>query len=420
MVKISKIYKIFIIICTAEILGYRWLLSYRVLGTNALYFVVASCGVVMALTVLQFCQHDLEFVSGKRLLSKYIFPYLIAVFIAAMYTYTIYDYSISDMLTSLSPYMYIFMAYPLVYVFQKCGSFNKFIKWISYLVIVMLVIKMASWYLYNFRGITIFYNILFEYGDWILNGVQRVSMGQLIGIGFPYFVSNGFSEKGKWQYKVIAIVMILFSGIVADTRYNTIVMAVILYVTLYNSYNKPNKKMIMRCLLILLALFVLSSNYFSSLVESFTSVSNYRYGSSAYRIASIQHYWEIMKEKKAILGLGLLITSNKNALSIMNNNGTMLFYLEDIGILGGIIRFGVLSLLIYAPLIVMAVKTWVLCRKSSASIHIKNFIYGMVIYLVMSCVSLNPFDFQRAYSIPFYIAIMSYVNYAIRRNLDLQ
>lgn len=416
MFKISKIYKLLIIICTAEILGYRWFLPYHVLGTNAVYFVVAFCGVLMALTVQQFCLHDLEFVGGKKLLSKYILPYLLAVVICAMYTFIIYDYSITEMLTSLTPYMYIFIAYPLVYIFQKDGGFNKFIKWISYLVMVMLVIKIASWYLYNFRGITIFHNILFEYGDWDLNGVQRVSMGQLIGIVFPYYASYGFSKKGKWQYKVIAIAMVLFSGIVSDSRYNTIIMVIILYVTLYNSYNKPNKKIFMRCLLILLALFVLSSNYFSSLLESFTSASNFRYGSTTYRLASIQHYWEIMKAKKAILGLGLLTTSNSNALSIMNNNGTMLFYLEDIGILGGIIRFGILSLTIYVPLIVMAVKTGVLCRKSS----IKTFIHGIVIYLVLSCVSLNPFDFQRAYSIPFYIAIFSYVNYAIRRNLDLQ
>ena len=91
-------------------------------------------------------------------------------------------------------------------------------------------------------------------------------------------------------------------------------------------------------------------------------------GSTAARLLTIDHYWSLIKEKDAILGVGFLSAYTNKAFSILRRSDTDRFWLEDLGILGGV-----------------------------------------VVYMILSCILLNIFDAQRIWCMPFYLSVIYFV-----------
>ena len=122
MVKVSSLLKAAILVCTLVMLRYPLMLPgnapIETKGMQAA--IVALVGIVLAFFTLLVIRrkHSRHF----KWLFRYLIPYLLVIAFSMLYTVYLYNYSISDMIISVIPYLYILFAIPLIYIFCCDGS----------------------------------------------------------------------------------------------------------------------------------------------------------------------------------------------------------------------------------------------------------------------------------------------------------
>ncbi len=406
MVKVSTIYKGIIILCVCIMMGLHLMTPTELIGGNTVKWIVGIIGIILALCSYIHIRHLNKFSKYIKLTTRYIVLFSIAVLISAMYTWFKYNYSLSELLISITPYTYVFFAIPLVYIFIVDGEPYTFLNKIVLVVIIFLCLKSLAWFLYNFQGMTIFPRWIFEYGDeWIRYGLLRVNVGYLNGITILICTYYGFKRQGNKVYIILLLGMILFLNYITRMRFLLAVSFVSMLVFLYYSVEKRKLYIIRRIAIIMVVIFVLTSDFFLQFITSF-SLSGELSWSTAARFITINHYWEIIKNNNLFLGVGLLITDNPNSLFLLGTG--LRYFLEDIGILGGVFRFGILSVFIYGSLFYYAIKTCHLARRKKDADN-WPFSISLCIYMILSCVLLNIFDLQRAFDVPFYLSFFSFV-----------
>lgn len=321
-------------------------------------------------------------------------------------------YGMDENLKVIVPYLYCFLTIPACYYIERKG-FSKLLDRISCLSLGIVLMKIIGWIFYSIIGISIFPNLILKYSsEWMRNGNLRMETDCFFGLSFCYFLYRGINEGKKINY-LFAVIYVLYTLFVSQSRGMLLNLILCLIIMLCFNKKRGMNKILIRIFIGLAILFALTSEAFNELLISF-STSNVVYGgSSIARLNCIVHYWNLMIERRAILGLGLLDTSCTHAISLMDNTYFSTgywyshYYLSDIGILGGFFRFGILSFLLYGYLLaiaIRAVKKTVREKKSYT-----YFIIGTFAYFVFNCFVFNIFEMTRAFAAPFYICIFDYV-----------
>ena len=398
-------YRKSIVIVTCIMLGLFQLFPNEIVGGYSYRFFVALYGCLLAISTISV--NDYNFCQTSKTVNKLIGPYVICVLAAITNTQIMYHYSIHELIVAVMPYIYIFYAYPIIYLFCRDGSIEVTIGIIIKCTLCFLIIKGLIWGLYTFAGITLCPQILFEYGtSWVRNGNQRVNAGYLVGIALAYCVWKGFSGNRSSIYKFFSIYIIAFLWFVTAFRFQFIVAVTVLFMEIFFADTSKRNKYVNRIVIALFAIIVVLSPFVSDLIDSFKVNNATLGGSTGLRIMTISHFYNLMMEKNPIFGLGLLIADNPQAESILRMSQWRLFYLEDIGIIGAWFKLGVLIFGIYWLLFTWGAKD--IIRKRKAHNINKMFMVGLVIYMGFSCLMLNIFDLQRAFDVPFYVALVCY------------
>lgn len=278
----------------------------------------------------------------------------------------------------------------------------------------LLGIKFITWYLYNFKGMTVFSGLLFQYSEgWTRNGFMRMDTGALFGIVLCVTLYYCFVKKQLLYWLVLAF---LYIYLIFVTQYRfqlivTIVLTAYGYYCSTDSHRKKNIKLMAISFIIIAFVLFGGLDYILNLF----SLNGMDGGSTAARLLTIDHYWSLIKEKNAILGVGFLSAYTNKAFSILRRSDTDRFWLEDLGILGGIFTFGILSLLLYGKLFFDSMK------RTFASHRIRKIEGGddclkkcVVVYMILSCILLNIFDAQRMWCMPFYLSVIYFVQNSLK------
>lgn len=411
MVKLSSIFKIFILVCTLVMLRYLLLLPGDPwLSTNDERVLVAFMGAFLAIV-------SLLMVKGKRVrcyflwLFKYLLPYLGVLVFSLIYTCVTYGYTIKSVLIIACPFVLVLFAFPLVYIFYCDGSCMRFLWVLSLVQLVMLIIKALAWYSYNFKGSSLFPKLFLEFNSfnsWIRNGLSRLEQGQLFGLVLVVVTFSGVCKGIRLKYLAVSLGMVCFVAFITMSRGQVVFSVLTVGMICYFANQKGISKFWLRLLLVLLVIAIFLSGGVSYLLESFSLTGLYRRSTIA-RLENVEHYFKILTEGHHIWGLGLLDVSNEAAYQLLYKRQNALYFLDDLGILGGVVRFGIFSLIIYGWLFLLVGKTCLKCYKSRYRQYFPLLI-GIMVYMVTSCLLSNIFDSQRAYAVPFYLAVFSYVD----------
>ncbi len=408
MVKVSKIYRIVVILVLMYMLRIFDLLFYSTINAYRfpLNIIVVIIGLLMAMTVLRMGKKNVQLREKCFILNRYMVIYTIIIIIEVINTFFSYRYSINDTLSAYMPYGYIFYAYPIVYIFHADNSLVPLLKRVLIVVLLMLAVKALSWGLYLQGGIILFPSVLEQYSGWARGGVVRLDTSYLFGIAFSVALYYSFISRKK-RYLLIVVLMYLFAIFITQFRFLLGVMIIetgLLYYVL--SLTKTKKTIRFLVLTVIIGVFFLVGGL-DYVVGSFSTTGQYR-SSTLARIETLLHYWALMINKSAVLGLGAQAYNNSTTASMMFRTATSSYWLEDLGIVGGFFRFGVLTLPLYGSLFYYALKTMKGLRRCSPdnSLMIS---YGTISYMLISCIMLNIFDSQRAFNVPFDLAIISYV-----------
>lgn len=406
-IKVSQIIELIIELSCILMFGFLLIPQNDIIGYNTSRILVGVWSIISTLLVIKLTYKDKQFRKINCILNRYFIPYTLIIFLMAIYSYYTYRFALWDLLLIFIPYLYAYLAYAIAYVFYKQKSMEKMMDKISILVVIILVFKAYAWYQYNFKGEIVFERLLFEYDDWFRNGMQRVNAGYLVGIASVFLLCKQTKGISWIVYRLAVGFIVLFLMYVTAFRYQLIVTLFTCFVVYYFYKGGQKKQLIKRMALIGVVVYFLTSEQVQNLISSFAiSGSDIGY-STLVRLMNVEHYGKLMWNKFAIFGIGFISKASPTALSLMSYGNGKIFWLEDIGILGGFFRFGVMAVFIYGYLFKHAISDCLKLLKCNT--QIRTIMFGITAYMITSCVMLNIFDGQRAFDVPFYIAIIAYV-----------
>lgn len=395
-----------IVFCTFLMLGYPLLLERELIGYFVTRYVVAILGIVMALYVSEISYENKELERALSKLRVYLWGYIPIVAITALWTMVRYNYTFENVLMVLTPYAYIFLAYPLIYIFMHDGGPSRILKVVAVLIVGILCLKAYSWYCYNYAGEVVFERLLFEYDEWFRGGFQRVNAGFLVGVLLAVSLSGLLSKKKPLQLAAI-VGLIIYLAVVSAYRYQLLVAIAVCILTLYLTSNRSGSGILLRMVIVVAVVLIITSEFSQSFFETFSGQSAMSQ-STQVRIDNVLHYWDIIVNEGALFGLGLLNSGNPVAASYMTYFGNHVYWLEDIGVLGEFFRFGLLSLWTYGYFFYLAVATSRQSLQESRGSSLSILVVALASYALLSCLAMNIFDGQRAFDVPFYLAVFSY------------
>ena len=207
----------------------------------------------------------------------------------------------------------------------------------------------------------------------------------------------------------LQVFMLLFLIYVTRVRFQaTLVFAIILVAFLFY---KPQIKHSFIIKLIFLSLgggfFLYDDQYLDKFLQLISTQGQYA-ASSSVRFDGISHYFSMMKEDSAYLGLGVLIPSFPKVEAMMARTQDSIYYLDDLGILGSVIQFGVFTAITHLILFMKSIQIVLKSRKVTDQRYF-IFVLALTAYMIGSQLLLNMFDKQRIFEVPFYLAIYSYL-----------
>lgn len=342
----------------------------------------------------------------NRVLNKYMLVYLsILVFEAVRSTY-MYHYSFSEIYYSLRHYLWVIIAYPILYLFVRYDGIDRVMKIIVKITIFSLFLRFITWLLYSYAGINLFPNLLYEYGiSWARNSIIRIDATPLISLlvifTYYFYIKTKQRKFLIWNFFSIAYVVI-----VSQTRTLLIsCLLTILVMFLFKNRQKINKfaiRTITACIIVL----GVSLGAYNSILEYLNL--NVGVKGLDYRYYEFLYYWNLLKNNWQF-GMGILSTQNSFTKSVLFGNLDTKMYLDDLGIFSSFFEFGLLSIFLYGMLFHIIIKTILKCYKNR-EIDYAVLLIGIFCYLVACSIPLNLFGIQRIFSLPFILAITSFVN----------
>lgn len=412
--RVSSVFKITILGCLSVFMGLLLIFSNVSKGTIAVYqMVIAVIGLLLAIIAVMLPYMDgLSKINKKKLIAGYkkihifMFPYSIILLYEIVHTYNLYGYNKITLLYAITPYLYAFFSYPLMYIFVIDHGYKSLLKKVGILGVIMTLIRVIGWYLYNYRGSYIFSGLVLQSEDWLRNGLQRIDVIPLFGIVTVYYAYRLLREYNLYNFTV-TLFLFLYLVFIAQARYLVVIVVILFVILLYLKPNSNKYEVLFRGMMTILLIFGILFGGVNYIIMLFST--NGAYGAStSIRFEAMEHFYNLIVQNKQFFGgLGLLTFWNSKASLLMMKNIWQNYYLSDIGIVGGLVVFGMLGIIIYGCMYYIGIKASIMSSTNKDKWD-KVIIYGLFIYMVLSCMSLNIFDMNRSMDVPFYLAIFCY------------
>lgn len=409
MEKRVSIYRKLVIVITCAAIGVLLLLPIEIIGRYKLRLLIVAAGIFLSVATL-------FAISGKKEQAEYryavcyLIPYTAVIAFTFFYSWIRYNYGLGSLVKFMTHYLYVFMAIPIIYIFHYDRGCKKFLRLLTGIVMLMLLLRFASWYLYNYRGITVFGRLLFQYKEWTRDGVQRIEAGMLYGVALVYCSIYAWKGNRRLLYKCFLLFMIAFLVLATKVRFQTAVsLLTILVVYCFREPKLGDYAALRRAALLIAVVILVFATGIVGRVVSLVSVSGQYGAQTLVRIQGIAHYFSLMADQHAFLGLGFLDNDYPEVKEMMARTIRSPYYLDDIGVFGGIAQFGLLALFLFGVLYFQAIRVCYKCYRNKSNRYFA-LMMGITTYMIVSSLLLNPFDVQRSFDVPLYIAIISYVN----------
>lgn len=414
MIRFSSILKTIILSCIAVNMGYLLIFNIDKNMMVYLQMIIAVIGIITAiLSVLvvysRYCPIKIRerVLMEFRKLNIYIIPYLLIVLYEGLNTKSMYSYNNITLMYALTPYLYVIFSYSLSYIFIVDGSYIPFLEKISILGIVMTIIRIIGWFFYNYYRLPIFLGIVLQSPDWVRNGFQRIDVIPLYGIIVVLLLSN-YLKSNKLKELLMLLTLVVYPVFITQVRYLTIVILITTISMIYLKPSESSKSIFTKILLSIALSFSVIFGVIQQVVALFSPDSLYG-PSTSVRIEAMDHFYNLVNTTgNQFSGLGYLLSWNGNAAQLLTKNIWQNYYLSDLGIFGGLVVFGLLGIIVYGLLYYLGIKS-VINNWNHDNVN-RVMVVGMFIYMVLSCLSLNIFDMNRAMDVPFYLAIFCYTS----------
>lgn len=413
----TTLIKYLIIISTVMILGvFLFFIRPEQIKLNTIRVSIALMGMFSFFLVLN-CKafhYDEEFDFAK----KYVGATLVIVIIFLFYTCYLYEYSLFSSFSLCVHYFYLLFSFGIIYVLKYEKREGDFWKRIICITMFFVVVRFIAWISFNYMDSSILINFVDEYSGWKRNGLHRLISGQTFPIVYILLVSriSNISHKGwgvlklngipvRFEYFVI-LFMIFYEIFVTQSRYASVVMIITFVWTLFLIRRKATSRLVISLIVLISIVCLITSGFLDSFFSSFT-YSGSQWLSTLARYEGANHFWNLFKNTGHSVGLGF-VANGYTTTKMFYRTSWLTYYIEDLGIAGAFFRFGVFIIPIYALLFLKAIKICIISKKNNDEKC--GLILATTIYMILSCMGSNIYDAQTAFAVPFYVAIISYMD----------
>lgn len=314
-------------------------------------------------------------------------------------------YAWDNALSMVNPYIYSALAI-VIFDLLINGQW-KFETLLSFLVIatsVDTVVRAIDSVYENLAGSLLWSNIV--YGEMgYRNDLYRIQPSTLDLLVIPtayYLYLKSTSKARKTTFLVCVIINFLYTLVIWQARSALIYKVLLLIVLLVLNGKLTKRKLIMLMIGGILVVAAINTTYVESLIDSF-SVTNKELGGSTTARFNAMGYYLLMYSESPVLGVGLLTTVDRYAAG-----GGML---EDIGFIYGLVQLGIPIILFYITVFIRGIFVAVRIRKKD--IKESQLCIGLTLIYVMFGINIDMF-YGFSFSVPFYLAIVEYVNWKHR------
>lgn len=348
--------------------------------------------------------------------------YLLFLIIAeSIYTGDKYSLSFSNYSYTFCYYSYLFLCYPLIYIaLSDKKSWMRLLKCVVTCFVLSTILRWGVAIIFDSTGVRILPALMREYAsdNWIRNGRIRIVPPCFVMIIIPilaYLSTITKSQFKRFYYYMVILGTIGFNIIVHQTRSVSAYLLVICYTTYMLKKKSFSKKMFVGFIILILCAVLMNTAYVSNIIDSF-SVNGHFAGSTTARQASIVYYSALFLDNP-LFGLGALWSGCNQTLSVLRGPiGHS--YLEDLGGLGGIFRFGILGLILYVLIIVRMLKSILYLRKRANLLQDNSFMLLGSLFVggILFLLNIDWFYGLIAFGMPFMLTIFEYYTIQVKIN----
>lgn len=393
--------------------GYYLLVAFAV-GLPEVFFLSLDT-VRNYMTILSLCILALSIpvvALNKSRFSKSSFFYLgaliLCIIFGAFRSHNLYHYSLKNMFYALRQYVWIFLYFPVLYIF-KAKDYNmiKALGNVLTILNISLLFRTLTWAMYTLARIEIFPTILREFGDlWYRNDSSiRIDGTPLIMVGVLISVYLYFKLK-KAKYLVSTFYILLYILIVNQTRvlvFSILVSVFFMYLAVHRD-SKVTLKNLVAYTAIIVSVFVVSIYGYRFFMQN-SSASDMGIG---YRYWELNYYLSLLSDGNWKSGLGILTATNPRSYAVLYGHWDTRMYLDDLGIFELFFQFGLVSIFMYGYLVWKTIQIYRKYDQEEDRIE-KALLIGLASYLVLTAVSLNAYGIQRSFSLSIILAILFFL-----------
>lgn len=352
--------------------------------------------------ILYIATHRPRRSASSRFLNFYLCGFICIVIYEIIKANTIFNYSGYEMFYALRQYLWLLLSIPLYNEMIKKNGLDRYLNIIANTTMISLILRTFTWFCKNYLGFTVFYNLLYEYGNsWGRDGKQRLDATALIGVIIPilYYMLRKYRKR---KYLGMLIFVFLYLIFVSQTRTLLLgaiacMMAMILF-----ERRSSTKKLIVQLSFIAVIIVAINMGAADFLIDKMNlSVND---GSIGYRQYEFAYFSSLIFPDKWKTGLGIITTLNSAGRRLLYGNLDTQMYLDDLGVFECFLQFGLFSLFLYGTLMSYIVYVMAKCNREKVYDY-TLYLTGQLFYIALVSLPLNLFGIQRIFSVPIILAI---------------
>lgn len=394
----KSIYNFLIYFCVLIDFGFFYIKGTKPLVSTTIYSILCIVGVLFAII-----ENNFRIQMNNN--SKYTIFFIVVLCICDIATFMRFHFSLKMFLVwgmLRSTLLFSILLYKKI---EFDGGIEKFMLICMYFSIIWEILGLLENIAYFSSGI----HILTDYLNtdyFIRGGYVRVSLNFMCIIVCVYVFAKILKAKESKLEVIYFVVTIVYQMTIDGTRTKQIALVLmIVAMVFFTPMNIGKKRKLIYCALVIsVGIILLQSSILSNFIASFSvNQSNSMSLSTTQRLKEWDFYWEGYKNNW-IWGMGDIIEGY--GYDFYFNGGNKGFYVEDVGIVGSLARFGIFAGLLYGGLIFLQVKNLILINDKYSVFY--SFKIGILIFTLFSMINLSLLDQQSKLYLAVILTVSTY------------
>lgn len=372
----------------------------------------------LAVSVGVFCwmNHRTELKQYRGFLRNYLTVVTVSVLI--LYIDALIRYPKNELITTYgfgTYYFYSFLAIPVVYLFEKQGGIQKFLKYLTVIVCILYAVSVIQGISYIRTGSLLFGKVITNIGAQVRDGKIRMGGGAFDTVMLLYSIYVLYNNrnaarrnnKSAWILLILGLLNIAVTG---HTRIALLSVGIASVILIYMGDGGNKKKAFAWIIIAAGIVFMFGSGFVGKIWDSFSTSGDYA-GSTIARLGAWKYYFgSFLSNPLSAIGFA----GDENYYDLVHGDSGIYYQTvlvkydySDCGFIGLLAQTGVFSFFIYI---------WPLIRFGKMALHYLQhklavpgaFIIALFSYLVVTSATLSILDAARVIAWPVVIAVCEY------------